>query len=80
MGKNSVKVSRCGLNIFKGHSSRAASTSKAVSGLSLCEILERGSWSSVSTCQRFYNKKDIIPTTVANFQKSISMKHKKLTK
>ena len=76
-----LKLVGVDVNIFKGHSTKAASTSKAtVSGLSLCEILERGSWSSVSTCQRFYNKKDIIPTTVANFQKSISMKHKKLTK
>ena len=76
-----LKLADVDVNIFKGHCTRAASTSKAtVSGLSLCEILERGSWSSVSTCQRFYNKKDIIPTTVANFQKSISMKHKKLTK
>ena len=38
------------INIFKEHSTRPASTSKAtVSGLSLCEILKRGSWSSAST-------------------------------
>ena len=78
LGKTVLKLADVDVNIFKGHFTRAASTSKAiVSGLSLCEILERGSWSSVSTWQRFY-KKDIIPTTVANFQQ-IFMKHKKLT-
>ena len=66
------------VNILKGHSTRAASTLVAtISDLSLCEILERGSWSSASTWQRFYIK-HIIPITVANFQNSISMKHKSL--
>ena len=75
-----LKLAGVDVNIFKGHSTRTASASKAtVSGLSLCEILERASWSSASPWQRFY-KKDIIPTTVANFQNSIFMKHKKLTK
>ena len=75
-----LKLAGVDVSIFKGHSTRAASTSKAtVSGLSLCEILERGSWSSASTWQRIY-KKDIIPTTAANFQNNVFMKHKKLTK
>ena len=40
------------------NNTRAASTSKAtVSGLSLCEILERGCWSNASTWQRFYKKR-----------------------
>ena len=76
--KTVLKLAGVDVNIFKGHSTRADSTSKAtVSGLSLCEILN--SWSSAFTWQRFY-KKEIIPTTVANFQNSIFMKHKKLTK
>ena len=74
--KTVLKLASVDVNIFKGHSTRAASTSKAT--VSECEILERGSWSSASTWQRFY-KKDIIPTTVANFQNSIFMKHEKLT-
>ena len=75
--KTVLKLASVDVNIFKGHSTRAASTSKAT--VSECKILERGSWSSASTWQRFY-KKDIIPTTVANFQNSIFMKHEKLTK
>ena len=78
--KTVLKLAVLDVNIFKGYSTRAASTSKAsVSGLSLCEILERGSWLSACAWQRFY-KKDIIPTTVANFENSIFVKHKKLTK
>ena len=78
--KTMSKLAGMDVNIFKEHSTRAASTSKAtVSGLSLGEILERGSWSSASTQQKFC-KKYIIPITVANFQNSIFMKHKKLTK
>ena len=37
-----LKLAGVDVNIFKGHSTRAASTSKAtVSGLSSCEILEK---------------------------------------
>ena len=43
---------------FKGHSTTSASTSKAeLSGLSVDDILESGSWSSKSTWQAFYHKK-----------------------
>ena len=43
--------------IFNGHSTRLASTSKAGLGrLSVTDTLERGSWSNVSTWQRFYNR------------------------
>jgi len=42
---------------FTGHSTRSASTSKAeLSGLSVDDILERGSWSNKSTWQAFYHK------------------------
>ena len=70
-----LKLAGVDVNILKKYSTRAASTSKTTaSGLSLCEILERGSWSSPSTWPRFY-KKDIIPATVANFQNNVFMKH-----
>ena len=36
----------------------------------MIEILDRGTWSSVSTWQRFY-KKDIIQIRVENFQNSV---------
>ena len=75
--KTVLKLAGVDVNIFKWHSTRAASTSKAtVSGLSLFEILERSSWSSASTLQRFY-KKDIIPTT-AIFRIAFSLTIKSL--
>ena len=44
-------------SLFKAHSCRAASTSKAkVMGLSLQEILKRGQWSRESTWQKHYCK------------------------
>ena len=55
-------MARAGINteIFKGHSTRSASTSKARSvGVPLEEILKRGSWSSSNTWHNFYNK-DIV--------------------
>ena len=48
-------------SIFKAHSTRAASTSKAKStGLSEQEILKRGVWNGKTTWQRYY-RKDINP-------------------
>ena len=55
-------LSLAGIDIFipKGHSTRAASTSKAkVLGVLAKEILERGNWSRYSTFQKHYCK-DII--------------------
>ena len=44
-----LKLAGVYVDIFKGHSTRVASTSNAtVSSISLCEILESGSWSSAS--------------------------------
>ena len=38
------------VGVFKGHSTRSASASKAaLSGLSVADILERGCWSNFST-------------------------------
>ena len=37
-------------NVFKGHSTRSAHTSKAcLSGISVDDLLSRGSWSNKST-------------------------------
>ena len=55
--KEVLKLAEIDVLIFKCHSTRAASSSKASkAGLSLADILARGSWSSSSTWQRFYNK------------------------
>ena len=44
-------------DLFKPHSARFASSSKAsTGGAPLAEILIRGSWSHHCMCQRFYNK------------------------
>ena len=44
-------------NIFKGHSTHSTSISKAgLEGLSVTDILGRGSWTNASTWQRFYNR------------------------
>ena len=43
--------------VFKAHSTRAASTSKAhLEGVSVSEIMKNASWSNESTFQKFYNK------------------------
>ena len=52
-------LGKAGINtdLFKAHSTRSTSSSKAsVGGVPLVEILKRGSWSHHSTWQRFYNK------------------------
>ena len=55
--KKTVKQAGTNTNLFKAHSTRSASNSKAsVSGAPLVEILKRGSWSHHSTRQGFYNK------------------------
>ena len=65
-----LKLSGIDINTFKGHSTRSASSSKAGSaGLSVSDILSRGSWSQESTWQRFYNK-PIISKNEA-YQKSV---------
>ena len=43
--------------LYKAHSTRAASTSKAFrNGISCSEILKQAKWTNVSTFSRFYNK------------------------
>ena len=46
--------------MFKGHSTRTASATKAdVTGVPVCDIMKEGQWSNKSTFQKFY-KKEII--------------------
>ena len=48
--KKVLTISGVDVGVFKGHSTRTASTSKAeLSGLSVADILERGCWSNSST-------------------------------
>ena len=55
--KNVLREAAIDTKLFKGHSTRSASTSKAgLAGLSATDILERGSWTNASTWQRFYNR------------------------
>ena len=69
--KNVLKSSGINVSLFTAHSTRSATISKAsASGLSMKEILERGTWSNKSTWQRFY-KKDITPISVEKFQNSV---------
>ena len=55
--KQILIMSGINTDIFKPHSTRSASSSHArLSGLSLSDILKRGSWSNKTTWERFYNK------------------------
>ena len=66
--KNVLKSSGINVSLFTSHSTSSTTISKAcASGLSMIEIIERGTWSNMSTWQRFY-KKDIIPIHVEYFQ------------
>ena len=68
--KKVLTISGVDVGVFKGHSTRSASTSKAaLSGLSVPDILERGCWSNSSTWQKFYNRQIELPSE--RFQKSV---------
>ena len=68
--KKVLTISGVYVAVFKGHSTRSASTSKAaLSGLSVPDILERGYWSNSSTRQKFYNKQTELPSR--RFRKSV---------
>ena len=55
--KEILKETRVDVDVFKGHSTRSASTSKAcLSGISVDDILSRRSWSNEFTWQKFYHK------------------------
>ena len=58
------------INIFKAHSSRSASTSKAkCEGCSLKDILKRGQWSGKTTWQKHYHKS--VVNSASKFQYSL---------
>ena len=45
------------VDVFKGHSTRSVSTSKAcLSGISVDDMLSRGSWPNKPTWQKLYHK------------------------
>ena len=68
--KQILIMSGINTDIFKPHSTRSASSSHArLSGLSLSDILKRGSWSNKTTWERFYNKP--ILTFEEKFQKAV---------
>ena len=71
--KEILKEAGIDIKIFRGHSTRSASSSKAgLAGISTDEILKRGSWSNESTWQKFYNKE--ILSKEAVFQQGV-LKH-----
>jgi hypothetical protein len=56
------------VSVFKPHSTRSASTSRAFQqGVSLPEILKTGDWASATTFHRFYNR----PVVHTSFTKAI---------
>ena len=62
------------IHIFKAHSTRSVSTSRAKGfGASLLDILKWTNWSQMSTWTRFYNKKEI--SQGLDFQNFFSDQH-----
>ena len=57
MIKEILKETGVDVDIFKDYSRSSSSTSKAcLSGISVDDVLSRGSWSSESTWKKFYHK------------------------
>ena len=73
--KKIIGLAGFNIEVFKGHSSRSASSISAdLSGTSVADILKMGSWSNASTWQRFYNKPVVSPEM--SYQSSIFRKNK----
>ncbi len=69
--KEALHLADVDTGVFKAHSVRGASSSKAfLSGLSVKEVLTRGSWSQETTWQKFYHK-EILPSSSKNFQHKV---------
>ena len=69
--KNVLTSSGINVSLFTSLFTLSATTSKAsASGLSMIEVIEQGTWSNMSTWQRFYQK-DIIPIRVEYFQSTV---------
>ena len=65
--KATLRLSGVRIDIFSGHSTRAASSSKAkLAGLSVDSILECVGWSNEQTFARYYNKKIVDINAFAN--------------
>jgi hypothetical protein len=61
----------CGVDtrVYKAHSTRAASTSKAKQqGLSVEQIIDRGNWTRAKTFGKFYDKQ---VGKIDNFQQAL---------
>ena len=55
--KQGLEVAGIDTSIFKGHSTRGASSSKAASaGVAVSDILQAADWSTEGTFQRFYHR------------------------
>jgi site-specific recombinase XerD len=55
--KQMMEAAGIDVTAYKGHSTRAAATSKArAGGLSVAEIVKRANWKRASTFEKFYNK------------------------
>ena len=68
--KEMLSLANIDINIFKAHSTRSASTSKAERlGLRVEEIMKQGNWSTKSTFENFYRKPII--SKERNFQSLI---------
>ena len=68
--KQILIMSGINTDVFKPDSTRSASSSHArLSGLSLSDILKRGSWSNKTTWEKFYNKLTL--TFEEEFQKAV---------
>ena len=62
--KEILKETWIDVDVFKGHSTRSASTSKAcLSGISVDDILSRWSWLNESNRQKFYHKQ--VPSIIS---------------
>ena len=58
--------------VFKAHSLRGASTSKAfLKGVSVKEVVDHGKWSRESTWQKFYHK--VVQSTSQKYQDKVLM-------
>ena len=64
-----LKIAEIDTSLYKAHSCRSGSTSKAkVLGISFKDILKRGQWSGASTWQRHYNKEIVNTRESSEFE------------
>jgi hypothetical protein len=69
--KNIMALSGIDVSVFKLHSTRGASTSKANKyGLSIEQIIKKGNWKSCKTFRKFYNR-PVVDDENDNFQERV---------